>query len=89
MSYADRQAKGQLLCQKLTEAVANIAPRGIGRWDRVWQIVDAPSARFMLALSAWETGPSNDAAMNVSSAYDDVLDAWRVAAAEYAAEWSA
>ena len=43
----------------------------------------------MLALSAWETSPSNDAAMDVSSAYDDVLDAWRQASSEYTTEGAA
>ncbi len=89
MSYASRQEKGRLLCQKLAETVAHIAPTGIGRWDRCWQIVDPPSAGFMLALSAWETSPSNDAAMDVSSAYDDVLDAWRQASSEYTTEGAA
>ncbi len=89
MSYADRQQKGQLLCQKLAEAVAGIAPKGIGHWDRAWEIVDRPSVKFMLALTAWETNPSTDVAKAVSRAYDDLLSAWRVAADEYAAERSA
>ena len=89
MSYATRQKKGQLLCAKLSEAVAHIAPGGIGRWDRVWEIVDRPSVKFMLALTEWETNPCTDAAKAVSHAYDDVVTAWRVAADEYATEKSA
>ena len=86
MSYADRQAKGRLLSWKLAEAVAILAPKGIGHWDRCWKVVDGPSAEFMLALISWERSPSDDAAMAVSSAYDNVLGAWRQAAAEYATE---
>ena len=89
MSYATRQAKGRLLCCKLSDAVAHVVPGGIGGWDRAWEIVDRPSAEFMVALSAWETSPSTDAAMGVSSAFDHVLSAWREAAAEYATERSA
>ena len=36
----------------------------------------------MLALSGWETSPSDEAVMTVSSAYDGVLNAWRQAASE-------
>ena len=86
MSYSDRQEKGRLLCEKLAAAVASIAPEGIGRWDRCWEVVDAPSAEFMVALTSWETSPSDEAVTTASRAYDGVLDAWRQAAAEYTTE---
>ena len=88
MRYAERQEKGRLLCWKLAEAVANIAPRGISRWDRAWQIVDGPGAEYMVALISWETNPSDAAALQVSDAYDAVIAAWRVAVAECATERS-
>ena len=65
---------------------AVIAPKGIGRWDRAWEIVDAPSGAFVIALTAWETSPSDEAALVVSGAYDGVLNAWREAASEYTTE---
>ena len=83
MSYSQRQQEGRQLCERLAERVAKVVPDGIGRWDRVWQVVDAPSAEFMLALAQWETVPTNEHRFGVSHAYDDVLDAWRNAAAEY------
>ena len=83
MSYATRQEKGRLLCQKLAEAVASIAPKGIGGWDRVWEIVDGPSAEFMVALSGWETNPTDELRLRVSNCYDGVLAAWRQADVEY------
>ena len=86
MSYADRQEKGRLLSWKLAEAVAAIAPKGIGHWDRAWQIVDGPGADYMLALISWEKSPSDEAAMVVSVAYDGVLEAWRIAAIGYTTE---
>ena len=83
MSHADRREKGRILCQKLAEAVASIAPKGIGRWDHCWEVVDAPSAEFMTALSAWEIDPSDMTMQRVSDAYDLVLESWRFAAAEF------
>ena len=89
MTHGERQAKGKILCEKLTEAVAYIAPEEIGRWDRTWQIVDAPGAEFMTALSTWELDPSDVAMQRVSDAYDAVMAAWRLAVAEYVVERSA
>ena len=89
MSYANRQAKGKILCQKLAEAVAKIAPNGIGRWDRCWEVVDAPSVEFMIELSAWEVDPSDVTMQRVSNAYDAVMAAWRIAVSEYVAEGAA
>ena len=89
MSYADRQEKGRLLSWKLAEAVAIIAPRGIGRWDRCWEVVDAPGGEFMTALSSWERDPSDVTMQRVSDAYDAVMEAWHVAVAEYTTEGAA
>ena len=83
MSYARRQETGRLLCQKLAEAVARITPEGIGGWDRAWEIVDGSSAEFMLALSSWETAPTDELRLRVSDCYDGVLAAWRQAGVEY------
>jgi len=89
MSYADRQEKGTLLSRKLAEAVAIITPEGIGRWDRCWEVVDAPGGEFMTALSSWERDPSDVTMQRVSDAYDAVMAAWRIAVSEYVAEGAA
>ena len=89
MTFEQRQGKGKILFQKLAEAVAKIAPNGIGRWDRCWEVVDAPSAEYMIALSAWEIDPSNVTMQRVSNAYDAVMAAWRMAVSEYVAEGAA
>jgi hypothetical protein len=89
MSYADRQEKGTLLTRKLAEAVAIITPEGIGRWDRCWEVVDAPGGEFMTALSSWERDPSDVTMQRVSDAYDAVMEAWHVAVAEYTTEGAA
>ena len=89
MTYDQRQAKGKILCQKLADHVAAVVPTGIGHWDRCWEVVDAPSATFMLVLSAWEIDPSDVTMQRVSDAYDAVMAAWRVAVSEYVAEGAA
>ena len=79
MTYDQRQAKGKILCQKLVEHVGRLAPEGIGRWNRAWEIVDTPSAEFMALLTAWEIDPSDMTMERVSAAYDLVLAAWEEA----------
>ena len=88
-TYDERQAKGKILCEKLAGQVALIAPTGIGRWDRCWAVVDAPSGEFMTALSQWERDPSDVTMQRVSDAYDAVMAAWRIAVSEYVAEGAA
>ncbi len=84
MSYGQRQETGRQLCEKLMERIGQVAAAvPLGHWP---PIVDAPSAEFMTALSAWEIDPSDLTMQRVSDAYDDVLDAWRQAASEYTAE---
>lgn len=87
-TYDERRAKGKILCEKLAFQVWVIAPRGIGHWDRCWGVVDAPGAEFMTLLTAWEIDPSDVTMQRVSDAYDAVMTAWRVAAAEFSAERS-
>ena len=89
MTYDQRQARGTILCQRLGDHVAAVAPTGIGHWDRCWEVVDAPSVEFMTALSAWEIEPSDVTMQRVSDAYDTVMAAWHVAVVEYTTEGAA
>lgn len=74
------------LCDQLATDVAAIAPPGIGHWPAAWDIVDAPSAELMVALTAWEaTGLEEDRA-RVRVWYDRVLAAWKEAARSYGRE---
>lgn len=76
--------RGTEICRRLCRDVASIAPQGIGRWERAWQITAPADADFMLALTAWEADPTNDVARQaVRDAYSRVLRAWRLATAEY------
>lgn len=73
------------ICRRLTADVAEIAPQGIGRWARAWEVVDAPSVDFWVALMEWESNPSSeDAKDRVRSAYRTLIEAWHQASSEYA-----
>ncbi len=76
MSPEERRGRGTELCERLTQDVAEIAPPGIGHWDRTWEIVGPADAQFMVALSDWESEPTPEALATVTAAYDAVLDAW-------------
>ena len=43
----------------------------------------------MVALTAWETDPSDLTMQQVTNTYESVIEAWRTAAAEFTAERSA
>ena len=83
MSPEERRGRGTELCQRLTQGVEEIAPPGIGHWDRTWEIVDPADAEFMVALSAWESEPTPDALATVTAAYDAVLVAWKDAVTRF------
>ena len=83
MSTTDRLARGTELCRRLSSAVAALAPRGIGRWERAWEIVGPADSEFMIALTAWEADPTDAPMARVESAYKAVLCAWAEAIREY------
>ena len=84
MTYAERQETGRQLCLKLMERIGEVAAAvPIDHWP---PIADAPSAEFMAALTAWELAPSDSTMQRVSEAYEAVIEAWRIAATEHAAE---
>ena len=69
----------QKLCQQLAGDVAAVAPEGIGRWPEVWDIVDAPSAELMIAITAWEATGSEEDRAKVREWYRRVIAAWEEA----------
>ena len=78
--------RARLICEQLGKDVAALVPEGIGRWERVWNIVAAADADFMAAVSGWEADPeSAEAKRRVKLTYAAVLDAWHQAADEYRA----
>ena len=74
------------VCRKLTEAVHEVAPPGLGRWDRAWDIVHGPSAAFLDALADWETDDVEATRAKVQAAAVEVVRAWRKAGQEWDAQ---
>ncbi|MDP2959267.1 MAG: hypothetical protein Q8N53_22790 [Longimicrobiales bacterium] len=82
----ERRRRGTALCRQLADEVAKVAPRGLGAWAPAWDIVAEADVAFMIALTAWEVGPSEPARLRVRDAYRTVMGAWRAAAQEYRRE---
>lgn len=80
MSAEHRQAKARQLCALLSEQIARTAPAGIGRWAPAWEMVEAPSKRFLDALDRWEQTGAAEEVARVRGAYDAVVQAWEDAA---------
>jgi hypothetical protein len=78
-----RREKGTLLCRQLTDEIEAMAPPGIGRWERTWEIVATADSNFMIALTRWEQLGTEDTLPPLRSAYLAVRDAWTKAIAEY------
>ena len=87
-TYDERQLEGREVYEKLVRRIAEVVPPGINHWEPAFEIDDGPCAAFMLALSALEADPSDRTMARVTAAYGRVIEAWRVAAAEYSAEKS-
>jgi hypothetical protein len=83
---ADRRERGTELCRRLTADVTSIAPPGIGRWGRAWEIVADADSSFMIALTSWEATGDDSMRPALRAAYARALDAWREAVAEWQRE---
>lgn len=86
MSPAEwRKERSRLICQRVSEGVAAVAPRQIGRWTPAWELVEAPSAAFLEALGSWvETGSMEDQRA-VQRTAEAVRNAWREAVRQWEA----
>ena len=85
-SYYQRQQKAKEVCEKLVDRIGEVAASvPLGHWP---PIADAPSAAFVVALAGWEADPSDATMARVTDTYGQVVEAWRVAAAEFTAERS-
>lgn len=80
---AQREERAVAVCRDLTAAIGELAPEGLGRWPGAWRIVRAPSEAFLDALQEYERTGGTDAKRSVNAAYLGVLEAWRLAAAEW------
>ena len=82
MTYELRQEKAHTLIGLLARRIAEMAPEDIHRWSGAG-ITDGPTATLVIALTAWEVDPTDRATQLVTGAYEEVLEAWRCAAAEF------
>jgi hypothetical protein len=86
VSAERRREKGTLLCRQLAGEIERMAPVGIGRWDRTWELVAPADSNFMICLTRWESTGSESDLPALRSAYLAVIDAWRQAVTEYERE---
>ena len=71
------------LCRRLSDAVAQEAPAGLGHWEPAWQREQTPSNALLDALAAFEKSGSEDAKRAAVQVASEVLAAWRAAAADW------
>jgi hypothetical protein len=72
-------------CRRLSLAVAEVTPPGLGHWPDAWLIVAAPSDAFLDALLSWEDAGTVEHLAAAKAAGRELLDAWRAAAAAWEA----
>ena len=77
-----RQEKARALIGLLAERIAGLAPADVLTWPGSG-ITDGPTAALLIALTAWEAEPTDGASQLVTSAYEDLLRAWRYVAADF------
>lgn len=77
---ADRAERARIVCQRLTAAVAEVAPPGLGLWSEAWSIVAYPSEGFLAALDQWQRTGAPEDAQDVQRSANDVVAAWAGAA---------
>lgn len=71
---------GAPVARWVADRVREVAPAGLGHWAPAWDIVEAPSRRFLDVLDRWEgTGSEADKAATKEAAAA-VVQAWREAA---------
>ena len=83
MNPQERKDHARLICRKLTAKVNKIAPRGLGNWDRTWELVDGPSGAFLDTLDRWVDHDEPSTREDVETTALALLVAWREAAELY------
>ncbi len=79
------EERTRYVCRRLTERVGEVAPPGLGKWDRAWELVADPSTAFLDALTAWEGEDAPRSRARLQAAADAVVRAWRLAGEEWEA----
>lgn len=79
------EERTRYVCRRLTERVGEVAPAGLGKWDRAWALVADPSTAFLDALREWEEADTPATRDRLQDAADAVVRAWRLAGEEWEA----
>jgi hypothetical protein len=83
MTQEERRDHTRLICRKLTAKVNELAPPGLGNWDRTWELVEGPSSAFLDALALWVDHDTPETREDVETTALALLVAWKEAAALY------
>ena len=73
----------QYVCRRLGTCVGQVAPEGVGRWDRAWELVADPSSAFLEALDAWKREDTLETRGRLQAAADEVVQTWWKAGQEW------
>lgn len=85
----NRTQQAWIVARRVSAAVADVAPAGLGHWQPAWEIVEEPSQSFLDALEAWElydgSNPHRDQRLRdeIQTAANTVVQAWARAAREW------
>ena len=80
-----RRARSSRVCRLLSDRIGEVTSPGLGRWDLAWEIVRAPSSRFLEALGEWERTGEEEAMDRAKDRAMEVLSAWKDAERRYRA----
>lgn len=83
---AKRVKLGRRMCERLNNAIHASTPEGLGAWPEAWRIAGPASADFMELLTRWEDTGDKSLLPEIRASYDDVLTAWKDAAARWERE---
>ena len=83
MTQEERRDHTRLICRRLTAKVNDLAPPGLGNWDRTWELVEGPSGAFLDALDRWVDHDTPETREDVETTALALLVAWKEAAALY------
>ncbi|MFC1660331.1 hypothetical protein ACFL3S_02545 [Gemmatimonadota bacterium] len=76
MTREERVEHAKVICRRITLKVGEISPKGLGHWDRAWDLVENPSDRFLDALDGWVGEDSPESRQTVQEKADALLAAW-------------
>jgi len=76
MTRDERREHSKRICQKITGKISEFSPPGLGHWSKTWDLVEAPSDRFLDSLGRWRDEDTPEARLGVQEAGDALLVAW-------------